>query len=78
MNPDQLRQLRVKARISGSLVCVKAGGISRNRLCQLERGCAVPREGELEKIAAAIESLANTRKLMEHVAAESGWPAGAI
>ena len=78
MDPDQLRQARVKARIPGSVVCAKVGDLNRNRLCQLERGCAVPREGELEKIAAAIESLANTRKLMEHVAAESGWPAGAI
>jgi predicted transcriptional regulator len=76
-NPDQLRQARVKVRISGSLVCAKAG-ISRNRLCQLERGCAKPREGELERIAAVIESLANTRKLMENVAVEGGWPAASI
>ena len=78
MDPDQLRQARVKARIPGSVVCAKVGGLNRNRLCQLERGCAKPREGELERIAAAIQSLTNTRELMQRVATESGWPAGAI
>jgi predicted transcriptional regulator len=78
MDPDQLRQARIKARISGSVVCAKVGDLSRNRLCQLERGCATPREGELEKIGSAIESLVTTRKLMERVATEGGWPAAAI
>ena len=78
MNPDKLRQLRVTKRISLALVCAKCakdgGNIGINRLCQLERGRAKPREGELERIASAIESLASTRKLMERVATEGGWP----
>lgn len=81
MDPDKLRQLRVTNRITLELVCAKCakdgGNIDMNRLCQLERGRKKPREGELEMIAAALESLANTRKLMERVAVEGGWP-GAI
>jgi transcriptional regulator with XRE-family HTH domain len=77
LTPDTLRQLRVASRIPGSVVCGKVG-VSRSRLSQLERGYVQPKNGELERIAGAIDSLVEARKTMERVAVEAGWPANAI
>jgi transcriptional regulator with XRE-family HTH domain len=71
-----LRQKRIEKGLAGSLVSGRSG-VSRTKLSDIECGYVLPSEDEVSRINAAIEFLADTRKLMEHAAVEAGWP-GAI
>jgi transcriptional regulator with XRE-family HTH domain len=78
MNAGQLlRDKRIHARLTGLLVSARSG-VSRSRLSDIERGYITPREEEVTRINATIDSLADARKAMERTATAVGWPAGAI
>ena len=78
MNTGQsLRQKRIHAQLTGSLVSAKSG-VCRSRLSSIERGYIVPREEEVTRVNAAIGSLAEARKAIERTASEVGWPSLAI
>jgi hypothetical protein len=83
VNVIRVRDKRRGDRITGSMVCRKVREIqpgqplSRTRLSDIERGYVVPGEEEISVIDAAIDSLIDARKALEHMAAEVGWP-GAI
>ena len=72
-----LRDRRIHARLTGLMVSGRSG-VSRSRLSDIERGYIMPREEEVERVNAAIDSLAEARRAMERTATEVGWPAGAI
>jgi hypothetical protein len=59
------------------MVSVKSG-VCRSRLSDIERGYITPREEEVTRVTAAIDSLIEARRAMERTATEVGWPAGAI
>ena len=78
MNTGQLlRDKRIHARLTGLMVSVKSG-VCRSRLSDIERGYITPREEEVTRVTAAIDSLIEARRAMERTATEVGWPAGAI
>jgi hypothetical protein len=52
--------------------------MSRSRLSDIERGYITPKEEEVTRINAVIDSLTEARRAMERTATEVGWPAGAI
>jgi transcriptional regulator with XRE-family HTH domain len=73
MSGYELRAKRNAADISGVLVCRKSG-ISRSRLCDIERGNVSPTADEISRIAEALDSLIAAREKIKHLAAEVGWP----
>lgn len=77
MTPQELRSKRMALALPGLVVCARAG-IGRSRLSDIERGLVVPRPDELTRLSQAIESLATAQARMRKVAAEVGWPQGAI
>jgi predicted transcriptional regulator len=68
-----LRAQRVQSKITGALLCQKAG-ISRSRLSDIERGVAEPRPEEQARLNGALVELREARQKLERIAAECGWP----
>jgi transcriptional regulator with XRE-family HTH domain len=77
MTAEQLRARRVVARITGSMVCARAG-VSRGRLSEIERGHVKPPAAELQRIEQALDQLVEARDRVAAVAVECGWPAAAL
>ncbi len=77
LSGSELRDRRVLARISGRVVCERAG-IARGRLSDIERGYVQPPEAELERIEHALEDLIRAKHQMVDAARECGWPVTAL
>lgn len=77
VTPQQLRSKRMALGLSGRLVCGRAR-IGRTRLSDVEQGLVEPRPDELERISTALEQLATAKSRLQQVAAEVGWPEGAL
>ena len=74
---QQIRSTRVLARISGAVLCSRAG-IGRGRLSAIERGYITVSGEELARIEAVLDELIQARRKVAEVAAECGWPMAAI
>jgi len=70
---NEIRSKRVRAGLSGIVVCKKAG-IARSRLSDIERGYGSATPDELARITAAIEDLARVKREIDRVAKAGGWP----
>jgi transcriptional regulator with XRE-family HTH domain len=77
MTGAELRTLRRQMELSGELVCHRAR-FSRSRLSDIERGLVRPRPDEVLRLSQAIEELAAAKTRIRQVAAEVGWPSGAV
>jgi len=71
MTSSELRKRRVRAGLSGSLVCARAG-IVRSRLSLIENGFVVPPREELARIDAALTELIHARQELTTVAGRLG------
>jgi transcriptional regulator with XRE-family HTH domain len=70
---ERLRTTRVTARISGAVLCKRAG-IGRTRLSEIERGHVVPSPETLERIETALADLIRTKRKLAALAVQEGWP----
>jgi len=61
------------AGIAGRLVSDRSG-ITRSRLCEIERNYVQPSDKELERIEQALAELIKARERVAEVASEVGWP----
>jgi predicted transcriptional regulator len=77
MTAQDLRQQRISAGIPGKLLCARAR-VDRSRLCHLERGYVQATDEELARIGQALEELILAKRRVIAVAAECGWPVGAL
>lgn len=77
VTPQHLRSKRMSLGLSGRLVCGRAR-IGRTRLSDLEQGLVEPSPEELKRISTALDQLAAAKSRLQEVAAEVGWPQGAI
>jgi transcriptional regulator with XRE-family HTH domain len=68
-----LRAKRIAAGIPGDVVAARVR-IDRARLSRLERNVITAHDGELNRIEAAIDELAEAKRSVENHAAEVGWP----
>jgi transcriptional regulator with XRE-family HTH domain len=69
----QLRAKRVEARISGAVLCIRAG-IGRGRLSEIERGQVVPSHELLCRVDAALDALIGAKRRLTALAEQEGWP----
>lgn len=70
---SDLKAKRLKAGISGSVLCAKVG-LSRSRLSLIERGFVNPAADEVARINTALDQLIQAKSVIEKVAAFMGWP----
>lgn len=73
MSSERLRTTRVSARISGAILCKRAG-IGRTKLSDIERGHVVPSAAILRRIETALADLIRTKRKLAVIAAREGWP----
>jgi transcriptional regulator with XRE-family HTH domain len=72
-----LRQRRISAGISGSLLCARTG-IDRSRLSHIERQSVKPSITQMEQLARALEELIEAKRKVTAAAKEYGWPVAAL
>ncbi len=77
LSGSELRDKRALARISGRVLCERAG-VTRARLSEIERAYIQPPEAELERIEHALEDLIRAKHQMVDAARECGWPVTAL
>lgn len=72
MTNEEIRKRRIDAGLAGWMVCLDAG-ISRSRLCGIEKGAAKASGDELARIAASIERLGDAKERVKRFAASCGF-----
>jgi len=73
MTGYELKSRRQAAGISGCTLARKAG-TSRTRLGDFERGDRPAPAGEIDRIAAVLDDLIETKAALQEYAAGRGWP----
>jgi transcriptional regulator with XRE-family HTH domain len=72
-----LKARRTAAGIAGNILCKKLG-MARSRLSDIERGFVTASPEELDRIDAALDSLIQTKAIIQKTAAALGWPLGEV
>lgn len=71
LNGADLKSKQAAAGLAGYAVC-QVAGISRARLSDVERGYVVASVQEMDRIAAAIEQILQTKQYLAAVASKAG------
>ncbi len=71
---SDLKIKRMTAGLAGEVICRRAG-ISRSKLCAIERGYVTPKHAEMARISSVIDELVLAKTILNETARELGLSA---